>query len=194
MLSQFGDVTGAEYATGAVELARERGTATVIQARLPDQMPFGPGQFGLVTLLDVLEHIDDDEGSARVIARLLCPGGYLIVTVPAFPFLWSEHDTQHHHKRRYKALQLQRCLASAGLEISWMSYYNSLLFPVVSAVRLLRNLIPPRGSSARVGQDLIMPPAPINKLLETVFASERLWLGKVPVPFGVSLIAVACKK
>jgi SAM-dependent methyltransferase len=190
MLARFGAVTGAEYDAGAAALARARNVAPVVRAALPDWMPFAAGQFQLVTLLDVLEHIDDDRASLATLAGLLRPGGFLVLTVPAFPFLWSAHDTEHHHKRRYRAAQLRERITATGLNIQWLSYYNSVLFPPVAMVRLLGKVVP----HTSVGSEVELPPAPLNALLETVFAAERFWLGKVPVPFGVSLIAVARKQ
>lgn len=189
MLARFGAVTGAEYDAGAAAIARARGVAPVVRAGLPDAMPFAAGQFQLVTLIDVLEHIDDDQASLDTLAGLLRPGGYLLSTVPAFPFLWSAHDTEHHHHRRYRAAQLRARIAASGLQIQWLGYYNTWLFPLVVMVRLLHKLKPAAG----VGSEMALPPAPLNALLERVFASERHWLGRVPAPFGVSLIALARK-
>ncbi|NCF74084.1 MAG: methyltransferase domain-containing protein [Gammaproteobacteria bacterium] len=193
MLQQFGQVTGAEYDPQAAEIARKRQVAEIIQAGLPDELPFEKDQFHLVTLLDVLEHIDDDHASLVALGQLIRPGGYLVLTVPAYKFLWGEHDIEHHHKRRYRAAELRSQLQNAGMQLQWLSYYNSWLFPFVAAVRLLRKLKPLTKERSAVGRELELPPAPINWFLKSLFASERHWLGKVPVPFGVSLIAVARK-
>ena len=160
-----------------------------MRAGLPDSMPFEKEQFQLITLLDVLEHIDDDQGSLHTLSNLLHRGGYLVLTVPAFPFLWSAHDTEHHHKRRYRAAQLRQAIESCGLQVQWLSYYNTWLFPAVASVRLLRKLLPGK----EVGSELALPPAPMNGVLEALYASERHWLGRLSAPFGVSLIAVARK-
>lgn len=189
MLAGFGEVVGAEYDAGAAVLARARGVCEVVRAGLPGGMPFVAGRFDLITLLDVLEHIDDDAASLRTLAGLLAPGGHLLITVPAFPFLWGPHDEAHHHKRRYRASGLRQTVEGAGLKLAWQSYYNSGLFPAVAAVRLLRKLLPVGGA----GSELALPPAPINALLEGLFAAERHLLGRVRLPFGVSLIAVARK-
>jgi hypothetical protein len=89
-------------------------------------------------------------------------GAYLILTVPAFQFLWGRHDTDHHHKRRYDASSLRGALRAAGLEIEHMSYFNSLLFPIIATVRLLEKMWPGRGR----GDDLALPGAFVNRLLE----------------------------
>ena len=188
-LSQFGEVTGVELDDGAAALARERGTRPVLKGSLPDGMPFAGQQFDLIVLLDVLEHIDDDSDSLRALAELLAPGGHLVLTVPAFPFLWSPHDEEHHHKRRYRASGLREVVASAGLRLSYLSHFNTWLFPMVAAVRLVRKIFP----AHEVGRDVQLPGPAVNSMLRAVFGSERRWIGRLRMPFGVSLLAVARK-
>ncbi|MCK5639211.1 MAG: class I SAM-dependent methyltransferase [Gammaproteobacteria bacterium] len=189
MLTHHGQVTGMEYDATAAAIARERGVGKVVCGSLPKNLPFANTTFNLITLLDVLEHIDDDQASLYSLSNLLAPKGYLLLTVPAFPFLWGPHDTEHHHKRRYRASSLSQCIKEAGLELQWLSYYNTSLFPAVAAVRLFRKLVP----GQVVGGELALPPASINRILEGLFAAERHLLGRLPLPFGVSLIAVARK-
>lgn len=189
MLAGFGELVGAEFDAEAAALARARGVCEVVRAGLPNEMSFTAMQFQLITLLDVLEHINDDSASLRALTNLLAPGGHLLVTVPAFPFLWGPHDEIHHHKRRYRAAGLRARITAAGLDVQWLSYYNSSLFPAVAAVRLLHKLLP----AGEAGNELALPPAPMNALLENLFAAERHLLGRVGLPFGVSLIAMARK-
>ena len=188
-LSQFGDTTGVELDDGAAALARERGTWPVLKGSLPDGMPFAEQQFDLIVLLDVLEHIDDDGASLRALAALLAPRGYLVLTVPAFPFLWSPHDEEHHHKRRYRAAGLREVIENTGLRLSYLSHFNTWLFPLVAAIRLVRKVFP----ANEVGRDVEMPGSAANSMLYAVFGSERYWIGKLAMPFGVSLLAVARK-
>lgn len=193
MLAGFGNVTGSEFDPRAAAIAAERGVARIVQSGLPNRMPFADDQFQLITLLDVLEHIDEDQASLATLANLLRPGGHLVVTVPAFQFLWGPHDVEHHHRRRYRARQLRQRLEASGLQVQWLSYYNSLLFPLVALVRLVRRVMPGHGQGSGEGRELALPPAAINSMLQRLFASERHWLGRLYVPFGVSLIAVARK-
>ena len=189
MLAEFGDVTAAELDEQAARLASERDVAPVVRGRLPDALPLPPGEFQCVTLLDVLEHIDDDSATLRTINRLLAPGGYILLTVPAFPFLWGPHDEAHHHQRRYRAGQLRWLLESSGFQIATLSYCNTWLFPIAAVVRLLRRCLP----AGDAGAELALPPAPVNRLLAAVFASERHLLTRLSLPFGVSLVALARK-
>ncbi|MGZ3458418.1 MAG: hypothetical protein ACXU86_07910, partial [Archangium sp.] len=138
------------------------------------------------------EHIPDVVGALRGIRSALAPGGRLVLTVPAFGFLWSEHDEVHHHQRRYTVDLLTRQLAEAGLRPRWSSYFNSLLFPPIAAVRLLQRLAPKRrGNALRSDVEVAHGPGLANQVLEAVFSSERYLVPRVSLPFGVSLMAVA---
>ena len=188
MLSEFGRVVGAELDEDAALLAREREIAPIVRGKLPDGLPLQSASFHCVTLLDVLEHIKDDRATLETVHDLLAPQGCVILTVPAFPFLWGPHDEAHHHQRRYVASKLQCLLEDAGFEISMLSYCNTWLFPAAVVVRLLRRLIP--GGAA--GAELTLPPVPVNALLAAVFASERHLL-PIGLPFGISLVVSAKK-
>ncbi len=192
MLSEFGQVVGAELDEHAAQLASDRGLAPIVRGKLPHGLPLDAGVFQCVTLLDVLEHIEDDRATLEAVHRVLAPAGQLLITVPAFPFLWGEHDVAHHHQRRYRAKGLRQLLEATGYEITRLSYYNTWLFPVVAAVRLLRRCFPGGEASGNAGAELSMPPAAVNTLLATLFASER-YLLRAGLPFGVSLVVLAKK-
>lgn len=189
MLSEFGQVVGAELDEHAAQLAQERGLAPVVRGKLPHGLPLDAGVFHCVTLLDVLEHIDDDRATLETVNGLLAPAGQLLITVPAFPFLWGAHDVAHHHQRRYRAKGLRQLLETTGYEITTLSYCNTWLFPVAAVVRLLRRCFP----SGSAGTELSLPPAPANTLLAALFASERHLL-RIGLPFGVSLVVLAKKR
>jgi SAM-dependent methyltransferase len=191
MLSGFGTVTGVEMDAVAAGLARERGEGGVLEGYLPDHLPAGLGRYDCITMTDVLEHIGPDAESLRVVNGLLNPGGRLLLTVPAFPFLWGPHDTAHHHQRRYRAGPLRELLQGAGFRVLKLSYYNTWLFPPAAAVRLLRRLLPAAEQGGSM--ELALPPAPLNALLEALFASERHLLKRLRLPFGISLLAVCHK-
>ena len=161
--------------------------AELREGRLPEAFPFEANSLQWVLLTDVLEHIGDDRATLAVLHRALAPGGGLLLTVPAFHFLWSRHDEEHGHFRRYRAPQLRALLLEAGFRIERLSYYNFLLFPVVLAVRLLKKL------TGDQGNDMALPSPPVNRLLHTIFSSERHWLPRHDFPWGVSLIAIARK-
>ena len=145
---------------------------------------FSRDKYDLVALLDVLEHVPDDVASLKAILKRLKPGGPLLVTVPANPWMWSAHDVAHHHHRRYSKPQLAELLGRAGYQVQIHSYFNSLLFPAIAAARLIGKL---RGHDSA---DDALPGARVNALLERIFALEAGLVGRVPMPFGVSLVAV----
>jgi SAM-dependent methyltransferase len=191
MLSGFGDVVGIEPDDEARACAAAKpgpaGGFDVRPGALPDDLPVDPASFDLIAGFDVVEHLDDDVGCLRALLACLRPGGRAIFTVPAFAFLWSRHDELHHHKRRYVRSGLQAALEAAGFRDVRITYFNTMLFPLIATVRLIRNAaMPGRGAS-----DDAMPPAAVNRVLQALFASERHWVGRVPMPAGVSLLAVA---
>ena len=184
MLSRFGTVEASELDPIARQLASDRLGRPVVEAALPDLSMFPTDSFDLVALLDVLEHVPDDKGSLRAIKQLLKPGAALILTVPINPWMWSAHDVAHHHHRRYRKQEIHKLAERAGYSIDLISPFNSLLFPPIAAVRLAGKL------TGKDDSDDAMPSAPVNRILDTVFGLERSLIGRVPMPFGVSLVAV----
>ena len=187
MLARYGRLSAGEYDDGARRIAAERGVGRVVACALPDNFPFSDETFDLVAMFDVLEHIADDRASLAVVRRHLNTGGWLVMTVPAFPFLWSEHDVQNRHFRRYTRRLIDARLREAGFRPVYESFFNFWLFPVVALVRLAKKL----ARVAERGTDLKMPAAPLNRLLASLFASERFAMGRFALPFGVSYIVSA---
>jgi SAM-dependent methyltransferase len=188
LLGRLGRVTGLESDAEARQVAAERNFAPVLAGSLPDDVPLADATFDLVTLLDVLEHIDDDAGALRAAARLLRPAGFLVLTVPAYACLWSRHDEVHHHKRRYTRGALRERVACTGLTVRHATYFNSWLLPLVALARGLERLRRPAPA-----EQLPLPPPAVNAILEHVFASERLWVARRSLPAGVSILLVAQK-
>ena len=184
MLGRFGHVEASELDPVARGLASERLGRPVVEAALPDLSMFPADSYDLVALLDVLEHVPDDKGSLQAIYQRLKPGAALLLTVPINPWMWSAHDVAHHHHRRYRKHEIRKLAEQAGFAIELLSPFNSLLFPPIAAVRLAGKL------TGRDDSDDALPSAPVNKLLDTVFGLERGLIGRVPMPFGVSLVAV----
>lgn len=191
MLARYGEVSAMELDEMACQLANERKVTTVKSGSLPDKIPFSD-EYDLIVLLDVLEHIDNDLEAAIALNSRLKPGGYLLVTVPAYQFLWSKHDEMNHHKRRYTLKQLKKVIKNSGYTVRYSSYFNSFLFPIVAGVRLLRNLVKLETDNVD-SSDLNLPAKPVNKLLTFLFGSERYLIGNVSIPFGVSVLLLAQK-
>ena len=183
LLQSFGQLEAVECDGEALALARARGV-TVHEGSLPRNLPQA-GVFDLVVLLDVLEHVVEDVPSVAAIAGKLAPGGRLLVTVPAMPWLWSAHDKVHHHQRRYTRTSLRAAIAEGGLEVEKIGYFNTLLFPMAVFNRALKQA---RGDDS--GDDH-MPSPLVNRSLQMIFSSEKHLVGRVPMPFGLSLFTIA---
>jgi len=184
MLKSFGSLEASELDRCARAVANKRLPGRVKNAKLPDLSKFKRNGYDLIALLDVLEHVPDDLASLRSIHMRLKPGGALLLTVPANPWMWSAHDAAHHHFRRYTRKQLEELFLRSGLEVQLLSYFNTLLFPLVAAARVAGKIT--RKQSA----DDKLPSAPINSMLNSVFGLEAALIGRLPMPFGVSLVAV----
>jgi SAM-dependent methyltransferase len=145
----------------------------------------------VVTALDILEHVDDDNAALRELWRLSKPGGSLLITVPAFGFLWSEHDEALQHRRRYTAAELESKLVAAGFQVVQMSYFLASLFVPILAFRIVQNLTK-RGIEPQA--TYVIPPPWLNVLIVRILDWERMLLRHVKkLPFGVSIIALAKK-
>jgi SAM-dependent methyltransferase len=191
MLARRGRVFGMDADESALGFAASRKLAELALGTLPEKIPFGDRLFELVVMTDVLEHLDNPLGSLRAVRARLNPGGWLLLTVPALPWLWSEQDLTLHHRRRYRAGELRATLARAGFEISYLSHYNFILFPPIACARLCARLIRDVGTGINGRHDLKVPPRPLNGILRRLFSSEHYVIGRLRLPVGVSLIALA---
>jgi SAM-dependent methyltransferase len=186
-LARHGTVSGVELSGASVDVARARGVGEVIAGSVLD-MPFDGDSFDLSVCLDVIEHLDDDVGALRELRRVLAPGGSLLVTVPAYQWLWSGHDEVNHHRRRYTRRSLQRVAEQAGWEQVRTTYFNSLLLPLAILLRVLDRF---SRKTTESSLDLWVPPQPLNWLLERPLALEAALIGRGGrIPAGLSLLAV----
>jgi SAM-dependent methyltransferase len=186
-LARHGAVTGVELSATSVHLARQRGIGEVIEGSVLE-MPFAADSFDLAVSLDVIEHLEDDLGALREMRRTVTPGGSLLVTVPAYPWLWSGHDEINHHHRRYTRRSLESVAAQAGWEQIRTTYFNSLLLPAAIILRVLDRLSTKTTESSL---DLWVPPSAFNWLLERPLALEAAVIARGGrIPAGLSLLAV----
>jgi hypothetical protein len=136
----------------------------------------------------VIEHLEDDVGAMRELRRIVAPGGALLVTVPAYQWLWSGHDVINHHFRRYTRSSMQRAAEQAGWHQVRTTYFNSLLLPVAILLRVLDRV---NTRTTESSLDLWVPPEPLNRLLELPLSLEAKLIhrgGRIPA--GLSLLAV----
>jgi SAM-dependent methyltransferase len=186
-LQEFGTVTCVESDGIAARIGRERNLAPIMSGRLPNEMPEFKNQFDLIVLFDVIEHIEEDGESLVALSRLLKPSGRIVLTVPAFPFLWSQHDEENQHKRRYTRSSLSTLVTINEFSIDYISYFNFWLFPLVATIRLIRKIFQYQES----WQDMRLPNKILNRILQSVFSSERYFIKrKVSLPVGISLVTV----
>lgn len=147
-------------------------------------------KFDLVTLFDVLEHIKDDHAAAQTIEHILSPGGYAVITVPAFSFLWGEHDIIVHHQRRYTKNTLLQVFAENKLKVVHVTYFNTLLFPLIASIRLLKKWL---GLTSHKTDNTLTSYPLLNTFLTHIFLLERRMLQHTTFPFGVSLFLILQK-
>jgi SAM-dependent methyltransferase len=187
---------GMDTSADAIELAREHWQGVRFHhADVLDPDFVLPPDLGVVLLMDVLEHIEDDVGFLRGLVARLPVGAHLVVTVPANPGLWSRHDEAFGHHRRYTAASLAAVWGDLPVEARLLSPYCTALYPAVWAVRSA--LRPLSAAFGEADTDFRMPPRLVNAALREIFASERgplvaLLRGETrrPLPFGSSLVAV----
>ncbi|HUA73589.1 MAG TPA: class I SAM-dependent methyltransferase [Solirubrobacteraceae bacterium] len=185
--ARHGAVTGVELSETSVCLARKRGAGEVVAGSVLE-MPFEPDSFDFAASLDVIEHLEDDLGALRELRRVVAPGGALLVTVPAYQWLWSGHDEVNHHFRRYTRRSLQRVAEQAGWQQVRTTYFNSLLLPAAILLRVLDRF---SRKTTESSLDLWVPPTPLNWLLERPLALEAAMIGHGGrIPAGLSLLAV----
>ncbi len=187
MLGRFGQVDAIEVDGAARDMASRRLGRAVMNAPLPALTGIEDGAYDLIAILDVLEHVEADEAALVGMATKLKPGGRILITVPAHPWMWSAHDVVNHHKRRYTKATLRDVIARAELRIEALSYFNSLLFPLAAAARVAGRM------TGKEDSDDTLPPRPVNALFEKIFGVERYFLGRLPFPPGVSLVAIVSR-
>jgi SAM-dependent methyltransferase len=186
-LAHHGTVTGVELSDTSASLARARQAGAVIEGSVLE-MPFDGDSFDLAVCLDVIEHLEHDLDALRELRRVVAPAGSLLVTVPAYQWLWSGHDEINHHHRRYTRRSLQRVAQRAGWEQERTTYFNALLLPVAILLRGLDRL---SRKTTESSLDLWVPPEPMNWLLERPLALEAALIGRGGrIPAGLSLLAV----
>jgi SAM-dependent methyltransferase len=185
-LLEFGDVEGIEPSAELVSadgVHRQR-----IHVRPFDETFQPPHRYGLITMLDVLEHLDDPAGALRHALHLLAPDGTMLITVPAFNLLWTNHDVINHHRVRYTRASFRKMARQAGFRIDQERYWFQWIFPVKVAGRVVERALGSRPAPAQV------PPTWVNDALYRVSRVEHRLLGPLRLPFGSSLMVVGGRR
>lgn len=190
-LSRYGEVSGLDTNPDSVALARERGYEDVREG-VVERLPWADETFDLITMLDVLEHTADDHAALSELHRVARPGGYLLVTVPAYQALWANHDVLNQHYRRYSRGTLRASALRSGWSVQRMTFFNSLLLAPAAAVRFSQRLRrePPEAHRS----DVEIGPAWLYPVLELPLRAEAYWLRRRrTLPVGLSLMALLCR-
>ncbi len=181
---------GLDLSVEAVSLCRARGLSTCVAASAL-ALPFPDESFDMGVSFDVLPHksIPEKELPLREIRRVLRPEGVLFLNVPAYQWLWSSHDAAVHQDRRFTKREILGRLDACGFQPLWATYWNTLLFPPMAAARVWRRIRPPSGSdfTAASGRRF-------SRVLSALLGLERTLLRRFPLPFGLSVFAVARKR
>jgi SAM-dependent methyltransferase len=186
-LVDYGEVAGIELDPDAAAAAAAKGCGEVRVGRL-EELPWEEASFDLITCLDVIEHTPDDRVTLTELRRVTKPGGWLLVTVPAYQALWSLHDAANHHYRRYGRRSLRRAAVETGWRIDRVTSFNCILLPPAALVRLAQR---GRRPDSDYTPQLELGPAWLNAVLEQPLRLEARWLARGgTLPAGLSLLAV----
>ena len=185
MLSQFGETEGVDVSPDALAFCRERGLQNVRQGEA-EHLPYEDSSFDLVTGLDVVEHLDNDVAGLSEMRRVLRPGGYALLFVPAFMFLWGVQDDISHHRRRYTRSDLERAVRAAGFEVERFTYANITFFVPILLGRFLMRI-----TGFRPASENNITVGALNGILGRILGAESSILRLMNLPFGVSAICVA---
>ncbi len=182
-LQRYGTAVGTDSSSLAIAAARNRGHH--VEPGSLDQLPFATGSFDLVTCMDVIEHVREDERALGELWRITAPGGYVLLTVPAYQALWSAHDEVNHHFRRYRLGTLRPMALAGGWEIKRTTYFNSFLLAPAAVVRVFRKRRPGEGDRS----ELAMTPPALDRVLALPLYLEAamIKLG-IALPAGLSLL------
>lgn len=188
LFEQYGDVTNTDISDEAIKFCRQHGYKNVVKYN-GKKLPFNTREFDMVIATDVLEHIENDDDALAEWRKLLKPNGHLLITVPAYQWLWSEHDESLHHYRRYSASQLHNKVNQNGYKVIKRSYAIAFSFPVIVAYRLVSS-VSGKDKSKKASSYVILPKL-INDLFTNLLRVEARILKYANFPFGTSILIIA---
>lgn len=190
LLSQNYDVIGLDTSNLALEYCKKRGIKTLYNDFL-ENFPKNNHNIEVITMLDVIEHIQDDLKVVKDAYQILPVGGWFVASVPAYSFLWSVHDEIHQHFRRYNKKKIVSLIEDAGFQVVYKSYFNTILFIPGLIKRFLDKIIHSNKGEAEVAVETF--PGLINNIMTKLFLLEGKILPSIRFPFGMSILIIAKK-
>ncbi len=187
---------GLDFSSHALEFSRGRGLENLVRGDVV-RLPFADNSLDLILALDLMEHVERDDLLIREFHRVLRPGGWMIATVPAHPYLWSDHDIALHHFRRYTSQSFRKLLATGNLKPKRFTYCITAVHPPIVVFRLVQKLVQRiayKPGQRRHRTHLIRLPHFANNLLIQVLRLEAWLLKRIDFPGGTSLLTLAQKK
>jgi len=184
MLAQFGSAEGVDVSDDALEFCRKKGLT--VQKGLAETLPYADETFDITTALDVVEHLDDDIAGLKEMHRVTKSGGYSLIFVPAFMWLWGVQDDISNHRIRYTKKQIVERLENAGFRVERATYANFTFFaPILGGRTLMRltGIKPESENNVNISA--------LNGIFGRLFGAESIWLKRFNFPFGVSIVVVA---
>ncbi len=192
ILQEFGRVTGLDISESALSFAKNRGFARLISASA-ENIPFPDASFDMVSALDMLEHVEEQEKVLAGAFRILKTGGIFLVTVPAHPWLWSAHDEALHHLRRYAQKDIILKLEKAGFRVLEKSHFVTVAV-LVNYLRLFRDKIFSGAQKKDKAKTYDVEfPVLLNSLLLFILRCEKVFIRFFSIPLGSSLMLVVQK-
>lgn len=186
LLSEFGNVTSLEYDEDCCEFVRTELKKEIIQGDATN-LQFKENKYDLVCAFDVIEHIENDKKAINELKRVCKPNGFIFLTVPAYQFLWSNHDVVNHHFRRYTKNNFIDLVKPDLSKLVKSSYFNSLLFIPITLFRLLSKIIKSK-NNLKSDLENFNENSAVNKVFEKIFSLEKKIISKLNLPFGVSYL------
>jgi SAM-dependent methyltransferase len=187
-ISKESNVICVDTSKTALDYCQRRGLKNLVNSTLEDFEKINTENIKLITMLDVVEHIDDDKSVIESAYRICADKGILLVTVPAYQWLWSHHDEMHMHKRRYTKTQVSDLISNAGFKIQYSTYFNSFLFLPGLLKRFVENIT---GTKKDTPVDKVSPF--MNSIFTKLFSYEGHFLPRTTFPFGMSILIIAKK-
>lgn len=181
-----GPVSGVEISRHALGRVPPGPAGTRVAEARAEDLPYASGSADLVTSMDVVEHLDDDLVALVEYRRVLRPGGLLVLTVPAYRWLWSAHDERAAHRRRYTRRRLEAVVRDAGFSVERCGYYNSFLVPPAAALRRT----PLRRLAGEHDEEIGESSPAVSRAMTALCALERRWLRRHELPVGLSVYLV----